>query len=472
MDWEFSIIVPIYNTEEYLEDCINSVINQNLDFKTNIQLILVDDGSSDDSIEIALKFREDFPENIIVLSKENGGPGSARNLGLKHATGKYVNFLDSDDQLSKNTLEVVKDFFEKNDVNIIAIPLQYIGTKDVRHRFNDKFLKTQIIDVYKNYEYPQLSVPSCFIKREIIGDLKFGEEISIGDGEVFINQLLINEGKYAVLNNTEYLYMKRADKSSISYNVRFEKEFFLGKVNYFYKRLIDYSIDKKGYLPDFIKYVLIYDCSRYYNIASSDVLNKNEFIMFREELRKILNYLDDELIINHLFMGDGIKSFLIYLKNDEFHIEADEKNHEVYLKTNDHIINNLHFHKIYCDIVEIRKNMLNFTISYTSACDYNNIHIEAIKVKNGKETVYQGKFFDYPTTKRYPSESIGLCWKFSYTLDFKIPLEKPETSRIYFRLIYEENGEKVVMNNLVEFMNYCSFSKVNNYLIYDNNLIF
>lgn len=471
MSWEFSIIVSIYNTEVYLEDCIKSVINQDLDFKSNVQLILVDDGSSDDSKEIALKYEELYPENITVLSKENGGPGSARNLGLKYATGKYVNFLDSDDQLSKNTLKNVKEFFDKNDVNIIAIPLQYIGTKEVRHKLNDKFLKTQVVDVYEDYEYPQLSIPSCFIKSEIFGDLCFGEEIPLGEDAVLINQLLINEGKYALLNNTEYLYMKRADKSSLLNTMRFEKDFFLGKVNYFYKRLIDYAMDKKGYVPDFIKYVIIYDCASYYNVASSDVLNKSEFIEFRRELKNVLQYLDDDLILNHLFISEGVKSFLIYLKNDEFHIEADSKNHEVYLKTNDYIINNLHFHKIYCDIVEIRKDMLNFTVSYTSACDYDNITIEAIKEKNGKKEVYQGKFFDYPTTKRYPRESIGLCWKFSYTLDFKIPIEKPETSRIYFKLTYEENGKKVVMYNLVEFMNYCSFSKVNNYLIKDSQMV-
>ena len=471
MDYEFSIIVSIYNTEIYLDDCINSVINQNLDFKDNVQLILVDDGSSDGSLEIASKYQKLYPENIIVLSKENGGPGSARNLGLKYAQGKYLNFLDSDDQLAENALEEVKKFFEKNDINIIAIPLQYIGTKNVRHRLNDKFLKTQIIDVYKNYEFPQLSMASCFVKKDILGDLKFGEHINIGEGVVLINKLLINEGKYALLNTTEYLYMKRADKSSILNTTFLTKEFFLGKVKYFYKSLIEYSFEKKGYLPDFIKYTLIYDCKSYYNKASSEILNKEEFKEFRKDLKEVINYLDDELILNHKFIPDGIKSFLIYLKTDEFHIEADEKNHEVYLKTNNHIINNLHFHKIYFDIVEIRGNMLNFTTSYTSACDYDNLTLEAVKVKDGVEKVYQGKFFDYPTTKRYPKESIGLCWKYSYTLDFKIPFTKGETSKIYFRLIYHENGKKVVMNNLIEFMQYCLFSKVNNYLIKDSQMV-
>ena len=84
MEFEFSIIVAIYNTEIYLEDCINSVIEQDLDFKENVQLIPVDDGSTDDSKEVALTYQKQYPDNIIVLSKENGGPASARKIGRAH----------------------------------------------------------------------------------------------------------------------------------------------------------------------------------------------------------------------------------------------------------------------------------------------------------------------------------------------------------------------------------------------------
>ena len=114
----FSIITAFYNTELYLAECIDSVINQSLDFKKNVQLILVDDGSSDDSTEIALKYRDLYPENIILLSQENKGPSSARNLGLEYATGKYVNFLDSDDKLELNALENVLTFFNSNENSI------------------------------------------------------------------------------------------------------------------------------------------------------------------------------------------------------------------------------------------------------------------------------------------------------------------------------------------------------------------
>ena len=73
-DFKFTVITPFYNSELYIEECIESLINQTLDFKENIQLILVDDGSKDDSYNLAVKYREAYPENILILKQENGGP--------------------------------------------------------------------------------------------------------------------------------------------------------------------------------------------------------------------------------------------------------------------------------------------------------------------------------------------------------------------------------------------------------------
>lgn len=113
-EFKFSIVMPIYNVEEYLENAINSVINQTIGFENNIQLILVNDGSPDNSDEICKKYKEKYPENIVYVIKENGGISSARNEGFKHAKGKYINFLDSDDMWDKNAFKKVYSFFEKH----------------------------------------------------------------------------------------------------------------------------------------------------------------------------------------------------------------------------------------------------------------------------------------------------------------------------------------------------------------------
>ena len=108
--FKFSIIIPFYNVEKYIRDSIESIINQTFGFEKNIQMILIDDGSTDNSLNIALEYESRYPENIRILQKNNEGQACARNLGLKYAKGKYVNFLDSDDYLSRNTLKEVFNF--------------------------------------------------------------------------------------------------------------------------------------------------------------------------------------------------------------------------------------------------------------------------------------------------------------------------------------------------------------------------
>ena len=99
-----SIIVPVYNAEQYIEACINSVIAQN---SKELELLLIDDGSKDNSAEICLKYAREY-SYIKYFKQKNSGPSIARNLGIMKATGKYVSFLDADDLLSGDYFEIVK----------------------------------------------------------------------------------------------------------------------------------------------------------------------------------------------------------------------------------------------------------------------------------------------------------------------------------------------------------------------------
>lgn len=471
MDYNFSIITAFYNSELYIQECIESVINQTLDFKENTQLILVDDGSSDDSTAIALDYQERYPDNVLVLTKENGGPSSARNLGLKHATGRYINFLDSDDKLESNALEIVLDYLNHHeDINIVSIPLTYLDSDD-EHMLAQKFIENKVVNVYEDCTYPQLHISSCFIRRESLGDLTFEERLRIGEGALLINKLLLHEEKYALVNDTNYYYRKRPDESSLADTIKSEKEFFTPKVIDCYQHLIDYSIEYNGFLPDFIKYAIAYDAYHFYRVPTSEILNRSEYNEFRNVLQHTLSFIDDEIISDHKYLEETIKTMLIYLKNDEFHIDVESN--KVFIKSKDYTINELHNMLLILDIVEIIDNNLNISAWFSSNCDYDFLRLEAIKVKeNGNKEVYEGKFFPYPTTNRYPVESVGICWKFDYCVDFTIPLDSNEVSRIYFNLIYDEDGRHAEMHNPLQFQNYdAGLSKVSNYLIKDNEMV-
>lgn len=93
-----SVIVPVYNTEKYLEECIRSLTEQTL---SSLELIFVDDGSTDASPKILERYRARDPEHIRVITQKNAGQGKARNVGLAAATGEYVGFVDSDDYVDR-----------------------------------------------------------------------------------------------------------------------------------------------------------------------------------------------------------------------------------------------------------------------------------------------------------------------------------------------------------------------------------
>lgn len=113
---QISIIVPIYNVEKYLERCIKSIINQTY---KNIEIILVNDGSTDKSIEIIKKYKE-IDNRIKIINKKNGGLADARNEGTKKANGEYILYVDSDDDIKETTCEELINIIEKTKADLIC----------------------------------------------------------------------------------------------------------------------------------------------------------------------------------------------------------------------------------------------------------------------------------------------------------------------------------------------------------------
>lgn len=109
-----SIVVPVYNVDKYLEKCLNSILNQTYD---NIEIILVDDGSKDDSGKICDIYKEK-DNRIKVIHKTNGGLSDARNIGIDNVNGKYITFVDSDDTIEKNYIEYLYNLLKKNNTKL------------------------------------------------------------------------------------------------------------------------------------------------------------------------------------------------------------------------------------------------------------------------------------------------------------------------------------------------------------------
>ena len=136
--YKFSIVMSVYNVEAYINEAVDSILNQDIGFEENVQIVFVDDGSQDRSGKICEEYQERFPQNMVVIHKENGGLSSARNEGLKHVEGRYINFFDPDDKLSANTLSRVYYFFSQHDeeVDLVSIPIYLFGAQSGPHILN------------------------------------------------------------------------------------------------------------------------------------------------------------------------------------------------------------------------------------------------------------------------------------------------------------------------------------------------
>ena len=123
---KFSVIIPVYNSEKYLKECLDSLVNQT--FK-DFEIICINDGSTDNSKKLLEEYANK-DDRINVYSQENQGVGAARNYGMTLAKGKYINFLDSDDILSANALKSAYEFLEKHaEIDVVSIPIFFFNEK-------------------------------------------------------------------------------------------------------------------------------------------------------------------------------------------------------------------------------------------------------------------------------------------------------------------------------------------------------
>ncbi len=159
MDTLLSVIIPVYNVEKTLERCINSVINQTY---TNLEIILVNDGSTDNSLQICEKFKYSKTPRIKIVNKENGGLRSVRNAGLDIMTGKYVAFLDSDDYIDESMYEDLLSCIDKYDVDTALCSTQRVLSDGTvipilesieNHLFcNDEVIKDFLLGMFYNHD--------------------------------------------------------------------------------------------------------------------------------------------------------------------------------------------------------------------------------------------------------------------------------------------------------------------------------
>ena len=225
-DFLISIVIPIYNAEKYLEECLNSIKNQTY---KNLEVIMVNDGSKDNSETICMNFlRSD--SRFRYLKKENGGVSSARNVGLDNVEGDYITFIDADDWVDENHLEILIDGIIKNNCEVaISSYMRFINTRE-----------TYLINIYSNQEkyllnygkmnrekflteLPKLiSINNSFncavsklFSRRLVEDIRFDSNIIYAEDLDFYFKLYLKANNFIFINAETYIY-RQHDESTTS----------------------------------------------------------------------------------------------------------------------------------------------------------------------------------------------------------------------------------------------------------------
>lgn len=225
-----SVIVPVYNVENYIRKCLESLVEQTLE---EIEIIIVNDGTKDNSMSIIKEFADKYPQKIVILEKENGGLSDARNYAIPHAKGEYIAFLDSDDYIEKNMYQDMYEIAKKEKSDMVECDFYW----EYPHK-----TKTDIGQIYQGkkqmLEKIRVVAWNKLIKRKILQETKIRFPVGYHYEDVeFTYQLIPYLEKVSFLKKPCIHYIQREGSISNSQNER-TKEIFdiLENVINFYKQ--------------------------------------------------------------------------------------------------------------------------------------------------------------------------------------------------------------------------------------------
>lgn len=314
-EFDISVIIPVYNAEEYLEETITSALTQSLGLEF-IQVILIDDGSTDGSAAICESFAKEFPENIVYIHQENAGVSAARNRGLDVATGRYIAFVDSDDMWSPKSFEIAVNFFcnHGDEVDLLSGRLTLFEGNSKAHPLDYKYKtkgKNSIIALGSNPCGIQSTIGNCFIKSEALKSIRFDPRFNTSEDTLFICEVLLSKCMYGISPKCKYLYRKRADGSSLSQRKTPEKHLQNLEVC---KRLAEVSIEQKGCVMPFVQVTILYIINWLLFGAVDVPFSEDQAARWYDSMRELAELIDDDVLFKPKWFSREKRLFLLRLK--------------------------------------------------------------------------------------------------------------------------------------------------------------
>lgn len=303
MEYKVSVIIPVYNAEKTLETTINSVIKQTIGFE-NIELILVDDASTDNSKKIIEKYQEKYTNIVFYFSTENHGfPGFGRNIGLKLATSDYIMFLDNDDEYKEDMCETLYNTITTKDVDYVACnKITVDSISNIKHYLEykngieyDDYVLIKDEDILF---FDSTAVWSKIFKKEIItkNKLKFLEDTH-ADDLAFTLDYTLNIKSMIYLKNYHGIYWKVYD-DSLSHVVSTE---YMSKLIYTYYYM--YNSLKKSKKDHIINSCLSGNVSYAIFQCSNMDLDNEESVNILEDLRTFEQHINFNIDLDQRWLN-------------------------------------------------------------------------------------------------------------------------------------------------------------------------
>ena len=310
---KISVIIPIYNVEEYLEECINSVLNQSYN---DIEILLVNDGSTDNSGAICEKYSNQY-SNIKSINKENGGLSDARNVGINNSTGDYLVFIDSDDFWGKDFLQDIVTLLKKeSNIDYVFFKYKYYYQKSKHieeeilhlseHQVRGKSgiqVLTEILKTNRNFSWI-----ACrgLIKRDFLLENKLYFKVGKNYEDILWTPMVFLKAKQlAYYDEAIYFYrLERQGQITSKFNYKNLKD-NLDAVNFWVKELDNYILEDqfKGLLMKNV--TLRYYVTIWYS-GFIEYKDRKELIRELESSKDILKYKRDKLSFITSFLCKSI----------------------------------------------------------------------------------------------------------------------------------------------------------------------
>lgn len=278
---EISVIVPVYNSEKFLEKCLTSILEQTI--INIIDIIIVNDGSSDNSEEIILKFLKKYPESIKYYKQENKGLSSARNLGIKKSKTKYIGFVDSDDYINKKMFEkmynrimskcdIVICGIEKCDVNGNKIAYEQVGK-------NEEMTAKETINKILSYRIQCYACNKLYKRRLFIENNIQYPEGRFYEDIVTIFKLLMVSNKVSIVGEPLYYYVQHNESICKIPSLKKCNDILLNLED-----IINLGINNKIYISNMIVSSYILFCRAYFSYENKNEI-KNEVKKYKNKLK-------------------------------------------------------------------------------------------------------------------------------------------------------------------------------------------